>query len=326
MKKILIIFPPSNRHLGLWKDLENDQRVILRCSAKRKLNKFSHFILKCLFHFNLKFVENLWNKNRFGYHDIYSLANSVEHILIIDGALNQIIPQELEKCRKINPKLKISLYLINSMNAKSLTMRNLTNKLCLYKWDNIFTFDPEDAKNYGFQFLGFNYYSKPHIIHNPNNNSDVYFVGGLKGGRDSIIFSVFEYLIQNSIKTEYDINTMDSNSAIIDNPNINYFKTWRPYSEILKKIQSSKCILEIMQEGQSGATLRYFEAVSMNKKLLTNNQKIKSYPFYNPKWMKIFRTAADIDIKWLLEDEIVDYKYNNEFSPVHLVDYLLRTY
>ena len=66
----------------------------------------------------------------------------------------------------------------------------------------------------------------------------------------------------------------------------------------------------------------HFEAVCMNKKLLTNNPYIVSFPFYNPKWMRIFSSLEDIDIEWIRNREKIDYGYNGEFSPVHLIDYL----
>ena len=47
-------------------------------------------------------------------------------------------------------------------------------------------------------------------------------------------------------------------------------------------INRSNCILEILQKGQDGMTLRTLEALFMNKKLMTTNRKIKEYDFYDP--------------------------------------------
>ena len=40
-------------------------------------------------------------------------------------------------------------------------------------------------------------------------------------------------------------------------------------------------MLEIMQQGGHGYTLRYCEAIAMGKKLATNNPEIEKAPFYN---------------------------------------------
>ena len=82
--------------------------------------------------------------------------------------------------------------------------------------------------------------------------------------------------------------------------------------------------MEILQKNQHGATLRYFEAVCYNKKLLTNNKDIIYYPFYNSKWMKVFTNISEIDIEWLRTNENIDYKYSGEFSPKLLIDKILK--
>jgi hypothetical protein len=53
------------------------------------------------------------------------------------------------------------------------------------------------------------------------------------------------------------------------------------YRNTLSLISQSKSILEIVQENQSGLTLRSMEALFFNKKLLTNNASIKNYDLYS---------------------------------------------
>lgn len=269
---------------------------------------------------NLKWLP--FHHHWLDYYDIYKIVKDIDHLLLIDGALNAVELSELRKCRKINPSLKISLYLINSMEAQSPIMRKVRPKINKFKWDNIFTFDFNDAKKYNYTTLGFNYYSSLKVDSSKLSSKDVFFVGGLKGGRTELIYNMYNRLTSLGVKCDFFLMPID-NMDINHLPGACYSQRWRPYEEVLQHIQQSKCIIEIMQEGQSGATLRYFEAVSMNKKLLTNNPYIVNFPFYNPRWMKIFNTIEDIDIDWLVNEEPVDYKYNNEFSPKHLVDYIL---
>lgn len=86
----------------------------------------------------------------------------------------------------------------------------------------------------------------------------------------------------------------------------------------------SNCILEVLATGQSGATLRYYEAVCYNKKLLTNNKNIVNLPFYNPEWMHVFENTEDIDWGWVKERVPVDYHYDGRFSPIHLIDRIIE--
>ncbi len=77
----------------------------------------------------------------------------------------------------------------------------------------------------------------------------------------------------------------------------------------------SNCILEVLQDGQTGSTLRYLEAVCYNKKLLTTNPRIKNYPFYDERYMKVFSSESDIDYDWVKKRETINYGYKDEFSP-----------
>ena len=97
-----------------------------------------------------------------------------------------------------------------------------------------------------------------------------------------------------------------------------------PYSEVVEKNKASNCILEIISSGQSGASLRYYEAVCYNKKLLTNNKNVVNLPFYNPDYIHVFEKPEDIDWDWVKERIQVDYHYDGRFSPTHLIDKIIE--
>jgi len=324
-KKVLLLYPKTNRHLGLWNDLETDGRCYLRCAAPKEIdNSFLTLLRSYSFRIYNRFRWLSFHSFWFEYHDLFKIVKHVDHLLLIDGALNTVTLPELMKCRKLNPSLKISLYFINSMEAQSPIMRKVRPKINQFKWDDIFTFDPVDAKKYHYKYLGFNYFSSRKNDSSHASNSDVFFVGGLKGGRTELIYNLYERLKAKGVKCDFFLFPIDDKN-IEHLPDATYFTEWCPYERVLQHVQQTNCIIEIIQEGQNGATLRYFEAVSMNKKLLTNNPNIVVFPFYNPKWMKIFKTLDDIDLDWIKDNEPVDYKYNGEFSPTHLIDSILST-
>ena len=80
-----------------------------------------------------------------------------------------------------------------------------------------------------------------------------------------------------------------------------------------------RCMLEINQDGAVGNTSRFLEAVMYNKKLITNSHSIKKDVFYKPEYIKIFDDIKDIDPSFVKDDTVVDYNYNNEFSPIGLI-------
>ena len=96
------------------------------------------------------------------------------------------------------------------------------------------------------------------------------------------------------------------------------------YNQILDELQKFDTVLEVVQPGQVGVTLRYYEAITYNKKLITNNEMVKKLPFYNPDYMFVFCDPEDIDLEWVKRSIKDDYHYNNEFSPKELVKDIIR--
>ena len=316
--KVLLLYGRTNHHLGLWNDLENDSRVILRSTMIKQKSLLRRIYLGTRRRLGILPGKYVY----YNYSDLFKIIPSISHLVIIDGALNVIEISELEKCRQMNPNLKIILFLINSIEAQSPIMKDVRPKIKMFDWDRIYTFDKEDAQKYGYDYLGFCYYSSHHIPEKKEVTKDAYFVGGLKGQRENTIYDTYNFLVSKGVKCMFDLMPFgDSKPAPL--PGANFYHGWKPYNEILEKVQDSNCIIEICQQGQNGATLRYFEAVTMNKKLLTNNTNIKNFPFFNSKLMRIFSSVDDIDAEWIKSREPIDYNYHGEFSPTHFIDYIL---
>lgn len=323
MDKTLIIFPKTHKHLGLFDDLKDCSDIILRSTEFRPVKKVYSLFQKLWDSRTLNRFINFPNKYKwYEYYDIYDITKDTRSIIVFDGALNTLKISELLVLKKRNSSLRFYLYFINSLNADSPGIKEVRHKYLQFPWDKIFTFDASDARRYGLTYLGFNYYSKHRLNTVENPAFDAYFIGGNKGNRIGLIVDVFNFLNENGVKCNFILYLYkgQTNEYIQGIKYIN--NSWLPYEEILKQLQNCKCIIEIMQSGQDGPSLRYMEAVCYNKKLLTNNPHIVDYPLYDSRYMKIFKNIRDIDPKWLDCDEKVDYHYNNEFSPMSLVEYV----
>lgn len=320
---ILLLYPRTNRHLGLWKDLDTDPRVIMRCTDFKPKSKLMIFIRRCFLFLQRRGIRMPLHRFWYQYDDLYKIIPKASQLVIIDGSLNQVEIDEIKHCRRINPNLKVCLYLINSIHAKSPILRGVREKIELFKWDKIYTFDASDAKEFGFEYAGFMYYSKHTLPIIKKPQFDAHFVGGLKGNRTQMICDTYNYLISCGVKCDFNLmHSSDEETTVLQG--VNYYRGWKPYEEMLAKVADTKCIIEITQEGQNGATLRYFEAVCHNKKLLTNNSAIVDFPYYNSKYMRIFSSPEDIDVEWIKEEADVDYGYQGDFSPTHFIDFITK--
>lgn len=166
--------------------------------------------------------------------------------------------------KKYNPKCKVHLFFFNTI-SNSYHQMILKDK----NIDKLWSFDQKDVEKYG---LNFNtpMYAKEYvdcfpIIEFPEN--DIIFVGKAKE-RISLIENIEEKCKEKQLKTDFTIVKSE--------------KDYVAYEDYVRRIMNAKCILDITNEGQTGLTLRFMEALFTNKKIITNNQYIKAYAFYDP--------------------------------------------
>ena len=96
------------------------------------------------------------------------------------------------------------------------------------------------------------------------------------------------------------------------------------YNEVISRVCSSKAIIEINLEAQTGITLRALEALYFKKKLITNNENIMNFNFYKPE--NIFIVGKDdinklyefVNSKWcdLPEDIYNQYSFEDWLNKI----------
>ena len=230
----------------------------------------------------------------------------------------------LEAYKRRHDNVKYAAILIDSFHAKSPHMNHVREKLFSTVWDVVLTFDQRDAQEFGFRWLGYSYYSEIKSIEAHDKQSDLYYVGYLKG-REKTIGEIYNKMMQARINCDFCVVDPDTEKQTLPNTGLILKHKAVPYEDVLQHVKSSNCILEILQKGQNAQTARYFEAVIYNKKLLTNYHGITELPFYNADYMKVFDTADDIDPEWVRSRESINYNYNGMFSPLNILKMLEDT-
>ena len=190
----------------------------------------------------------------------------------------------------------------------------------LEKVDIAISFDHTDAEKYGMDYYPLVY--SPYDIPEDDTieESDVYFVGKAKDRLPQIL-AAYEKLRDAGLKCDFYITGVKpENQKYADE--ITY-GTQMPYVENLKHIKKTKCLLEIMQGGGHGYTLRACEAIMYDKKMITNNPEISNAPFYRPELISVFSNAEDIDPSFVkAEPEVANYGWKENLSPLKLLEYI----
>lgn len=188
------------------------------------------------------------------------------------------------------------------------------NELCENAvFDRVMTFDPDDAERYGMELCS-TPYSKI-TVDKVEENYRLYFCCS-NSDRIYQLYLVWLSARKRNVAVKYDLLACQAFKPFFENdPSICFNEEYIEYPQLLRKMQESSCILDITKPEQAGFTLRPYEAVVYNKKLLTNNKRIFEFRFYDDRYMRYFEAVEDIDWNWINETINVDYGYNEEFSP-----------
>lgn len=289
-------------------------------------NRFEYFLFRI--HTSKKInniirlpYQDYWIAHR-NYAKKYPFRDDVVYHIIFFNTSFEFFPlSDLKKLQK-HSNIKMSVVLIDSCGKKD-TMK-FEEALKYIEFKNVYTFDKGDSIRYGFKFTH-QMYSKLRVTDKKQaRKSDIYFIGYNKG-RAKKICELYRFLTSQNVICDFTINGSLEEISEVDCDGISTNR-YASYQNVINEIQGTNCIFEMLQSGQEGTTLRYYEAVCYNKKLLTNNQSIQEYEFYNPEYMKIYTDFNDIDIGWLKEKDEVNYQYKDEFSPLNLIEQIVRNF
>lgn len=130
------------------------------------------------------------------------------------------------------------------------------------------------------------------------HTSDVCFIG-LAKDRLQKIHQLYKIFIDSGLEADFIISRKNEND--LEEQGIQYISKDISYLEYLSHVINTNCILELMHHDAGGYTLRTWEALLYNKKLITNNQRILDAPFYNKDQFIVFKDIKDISLKQITE-------------------------
>lgn len=154
-------------------------------------------------------------------------------------------------------------------------------------FDNFFVFDKDDFGRYKSQYANLKlcdnfYFDYPSAeIKIENDRKNVYYLGSYIKNR----FDNIAYFIDVLSQYEVDLNIIlwGKNDSNIRNKNIVFTRDRISMYDNLKSVQKSDIILDFKVKEHSGLSLRFFEAIKYEKKIITDNPSVMNYDFYNPK-------------------------------------------
>ncbi|MFV0305209.1 MAG: hypothetical protein ACK5IC_07000 [Moheibacter sp.] len=229
------------------------------------LYQYKNFIHKSISGILKIFGINLKKKNRF--KGIYQVnrENKFDKTIVIHG-------QYLNNKTHVFLKSISHQYIAFLFDSMSKMPRQ---KRILPFFDKIFSYEPRDCKEYGFQFL--TNFIPTEIYRSKSYKYDIFNISS-HDNRLSILGKMADYFNQKGINYKFILVS----KRIQNLKNFQVIRQRINTSEAMSWVKESKSILDIQRNDQTGLSFRPFEALGNEKKLITNNSAIKDYDFYNP--------------------------------------------
>lgn len=247
-------------------------------------------------------------------------------ILVISHLTVGVVPYSKWQQYK-NRGIKIVLFLFDSMEVGFMKsyVDKIQNLIRLSIINVTYSFDKSDCKKYGFRY--WEQCCTPLPQKTKEISTDLYFAGRDKGRMDLILSITKRAVLKHVIIMERIPKLTcerEKSNSLYNLLKENLKRETLPYESMLKEVQQSNVLLDIVQPGQSGVSWRLIEALYYNKKLITNNQSVKDNKYYNSNWILIINTAEDIDFDWVKKREQVNYHYQNDYSPINFINEVIR--
>ena len=322
MKNILIIGPYFYQYTQLILDTLKDAGYnVTYYDARPKMGQFKKFFFNYVSFFHKKLINNYIKQ-------IIKENDNVTFDLVLVLSVVTFTKEQMD-------------YFLSNIKC---------NKKIYYMWDAItnypvvseylplfdkaYSFDPADCKKYNLIYQN-TFYSKNAALDNKceKQQFDIFFIASFLPKR-YIDFKKFKQICENqNIKFKYFIVIKTyftylffkiiHHKCHLDKKDFSF----KQVSEIEKNnyISSSKAILDIPFDNQTGITMRVIEALVNNKKVITTNQYVGEYSFYNKNNFFIIGKDDYSNLKDFLSTDFVkvDFNYEKEFSVNSLINNII---
>jgi hypothetical protein len=190
-------------------------------------------------------------------------------------------------------------------------------------FDEIFSFDKNDVSTYGFKEITNYIYFEPNVNTNPVKQNFIYigsidnrlnylnnFAAHLKKQQQTFLFyAIGKKAFVNKLKQLF----------LGKNKNIIFQNNRFSQEETLKMYAESETIIDLVRDNQSGLSFRIFEALGLQKNVITNNKSITSYDIYDSGKIVCLDNLADIN-KVTFSNE----NYSNELIKKYSIDNFIK--
>lgn len=212
----------------------------------------------------------------------------VDYILFISGV--SYSKDFLKLLKEVNPKAKMILFLWDKLEYSAFKGK----EEC---FDYIFSYDRIDSLENNFIFRPTFYIDKCSEKIPSDKKYNFYYIGVLRDEkRYHYIKWLKNYLESKNLKIFFKLLLWEEHKKYLpEKYDKNLVITESiPYNKNIEILKNSKVVLDLKYKKQRGLTLRCYEALATETKIITDNEDIVKYDFYNENNIKVIKNIEDV--------------------------------
>lgn len=196
-------------------------------------------------------------------------------------------------------------------------------------FDRAYVFNPSDLNDTKYSLLPTTNFYFDYDLTPLNVEYDFYFLGGNIPDRQKDIIRFANYAQNKGWKLDFNIVCSDNpnNYRQLYPTNINLLSQSeaKSYQDNLLAARKAKVLVDFVINSHQGLSLRTFEALGHNKKLITTNKEILKYDFYHPHNIFILDDNVDELEEFLSKPYyVIDPNIKEKYSFGNWIKYVLN--
>lgn len=219
-------------------------------------------------------------------------------------------------------------------------IKSKSNKLVGYQWDGLdrfpiiynymdyfdrfFVFDANDIDKHPKLLPLTNFFIPAKNIRLKNESA--YFIGSYDKYRFNIALAIKNMLHSLKYNTNFSFVTKDVREQKLLHASDFTTQVAIDYAENINKVNNSSLLVDIHVPVHAGLSFRIFEALCFNKKLITTNEAVRHYDFYNPNNIFIWNTTNGEQLNDFLKAPFMEVPEHikNKYSFLNWINYVLE--
>ena len=241
--------------------------------------------------------KNFFKKKFRKYENILKLKEAdkyqkIDYFFVISGG--KFSKVFIERLKEKNPKIKTILFLWDKLEYSYWEDK-------IINFDYIFSYDRIEALKNNFIFRPTFFIDKCLENIPKKKKYNLYYIGALKEEKRYMFLTQLKKYFENKklkncIKLYAGRKTIKKLKKSKNNYDKELIISKRiSYEENLEILKQSNVVLDIKYKDQNGLSLRIYEALATETKVITDSKDIVNYDFYNENNIKIIENISDIE-------------------------------